>query len=530
MPALTITTLPALLNAAVAETPEREVLVFPTERLTYAELSSRVRVTAKALIALGVKEGDHVGVLMHNCSDSVSLLFAITSVGATSVPFNTRNRASEVAHVVTDADIHLVFTSTLSSEAADLPSRLGEGLALIEGEYPIRVIVLDSDHEGGIANAPEVIDLASSVSDDEFEKRYATISGELAAIMLYTSGTTSMPKGCPLLNRQLVSISGQLGEAWGTRDADRAWDALPLFHASSILPLLAMIAVRGTFISQSHFEAAETIQVLRREKATMAWPAFGTIWMEIVAHPTFTPDVVSGVRAAMTVAQPETIHKMEALAPGVALMSCYGITEGLGVPIMVRYDDDAFTRTETAGLPFDGIEAEIRDAETHLQLPAGQRGVLWLRGENVFSGYWNDPEKTAEAFDADGWFNTGDLCSKDAKGYFYYHGRFKDMLKVGGENVAAVEIEAFLSTHPSVKLAQVVGVPDEKYGEIPVAFIELIDGSSATMEEIIQFCDGSIASFKIPRHVRFVTEWPMSATKVRKGELQDAITLELGLA
>jgi fatty-acyl-CoA synthase len=530
MSATSPTTLPALLNAAAAERPEREVLVFPTERLTYAELTARVKVAAKALIALGVQRGDHVGVLMHNCSDSVALLFAITSIGATSVPFNTRNRAAEVAHVVTDAGIHLVFTSTLASEAADLPSRLAEGLALAPADYPVRVIVLDSDREGGVASAPEVADLASSISDEEYEARYAEIDGELPAIMLYTSGTTSMPKGCPMLNRQLVSISGQLGEAWGTRDADRAWDALPLFHASSILPLLAMIAVRGTFISQSHFEAAGTIEILKQEKATMAWPAFGTIWMEIVAHPTFTPDVIAGVRAAMTVAPPETIHKMEALGPGVALMSCYGITEGLGVPIMVRYDDDEFTRTETAGLPFDGIAAEVRDAETGVRQPAGERGVLWLKGENVFSGYWNDPEKTAESFDADGWFNTGDLSSQDAKGYFYYHGRFKDMLKVGGENVAAVEIEAYLSTHPSVKLAQVVGVPDEKYGEVPVAFIELIEGTNATTDEILEYCQGSIASFKIPRHVRFVTEWPMSATKVRKGELQDAIVLELGLA
>ncbi len=520
-------TLIALLRRAAAAHPDRDILVFPDERVSYAEFLGRVEIAQRALVGLGVRPGDNVGVLMQNCPDHLVLLFAVSSLGAVEVPINTRNRASELAHVVADSGMRLVFTSTLGQEIADLPGRLAEGLAALPDAAGVRVVQLEGGPGRGLVSSAEVAAAADAGDPATAREWEDALTGEADAIMIYTSGTTSFAKGCPLRNGQLLSISRQTGERWGTRDGDRAWDALPFFHMSSILPFLACVHVAGTFISGPVFAAAEAIRMMREEHATLAWPAFGTVWQEILTHPSFTADAVSEVRSALAVAPPETTRMMERSAPHIALLSCYGITEGLGVPVMVRFDDDRETRTGTGGLPFEGIEVEIRDPETRAPLPAGERGSIWLRGENVFHGYWNDPVRTAEAFDDDGWFDTGDLGDMDERGVIRYLGRVKDMLKVGGENVAAIEIEEHLSTHPAVKLAAVVGAPDAKYGEIPVAYLELRAGATATEQEIIDFCRGAIASFKVPRHVRFVTEWPMSATKVRKVDLRDRIAAEL---
>ncbi len=523
----TRTTIGSLFESALAAAPDRDLLVFPDQRLTYAELAERVHLAQRALIGLGITPGEHVGVLMQNCPDHLALMIAISSIGAVDVPVNTRNRSAELAHVITDARMPLVITSTLGQDISDLPGRLSAGVAELATLAP-RIIVLDSGPGRGIVDSAELAAAAAGVDEAVVVARTTATTGEDVAVMLYTSGTTANPKGCPLRHRQLVSISSQVGQRWGTREGDTMWDALPYFHASSILPFLACLAVRGTFVSAVVFEPAETIRMLRDERPDLAWPAFGTVWQEILTHPTFTPDAVESIRAAMTVAPPETIHVMEQSAPTVALMSCYGITEGLGIPIMVRHDDDARTRTETGGLPFDGIEVQIRDPQTRVPLPPGERGSIWLRGENVFDGYWGEAAHNAEVFDDDGWFDTGDLGDMDERGTVTYRGRLKDMLKVGGENVAAVEIEACLSTHPAVKLAAVVGVPDEKYDEVPAAFLELRPGADATSEEVVAFCRERLAGFKVPRHVRFVTEWPMSATKIRKVDLQRQLTAELG--
>ena len=187
-------------------------------------------------------------------------------------------------------------------------------------------------------------------------------------------------------------------------------------------------------------------------------------------------------------------------------------------------------RSTTSGRPFRGIELQIRDPETGEEVPVPERGEIWCRGYSVFEGYYNDAVKTAECFDDDGWFNTGDIGRVDAEGRVGYLGRAKDMLKVGGENVAAVEIESYLQTHEAVAIAQVVGIPDERYVEVPAAIVELVPGAEIAESDLIAYCRGSIASFKVPRHVRFVQEWPTSATKIQKFRLQEQLCKELGLA
>jgi fatty-acyl-CoA synthase len=212
--------------------------------------------------------------------------------------------------------------------------------------------------------------------------------------------------------------------------------------------------------------------------------------------------------------------------PHAVQISAYGLTECGGVVAFNELDDTLEQRVTTQGRPFAGIEVCAQDPDRAV-LPAGERGEICVRGYCLFDGYYKDPEKTAASFDRDGWFHTGDLGTVDATGRVSYQGRIKDMLKVGGENVAAIEIESYLATHPAVSIAQVVGVPDAKYVEVPAAFLELKPGASVTEEEIVAFCRGAMASFKVPRYVRVVTEWPMSATKVQKFRLRDLIVDEL---
>jgi fatty-acyl-CoA synthase len=347
--------------------------------------------------------------------------------------------------------------------------------------------------------------------------------------MLYTSGTTAMPKGCPIKHWQIVSISTNIAERFGIVEGDRLWNSLPMFHASSLLPMLATFSKSSTFITMMHFTAEQSLQQLETENITLAWPAYTTIWQPILTHPDFDANKMPLLRGLLCVGPEESLAVMEKSFPQANIISCYGITECTGLPIMPHHTDTAAVRYGTCGLPMDGVEAEIRDPKTGNALPTGSRGALWLHGSYLIEGYWNDPVKTAESFDRNGWFNTGDLASLNAEGYVYFHGRLKDTLKVGGENVAAVEVEAFLTTHPAVKLAAVVGVPDSKYGEVPAAFVEYRPGQQSSEQELIEFCRQGLSGFKVPRHIRQVHEWPMSATKIKKDELRTPLLEELGI-
>jgi acyl-CoA synthetase (AMP-forming)/AMP-acid ligase II len=215
--------------------------------------------------------------------------------------------------------------------------------------------------------------------------------------------------------------------------------------------------------------------------------------------------------------------------PDAIQVGTFGMTETAGTVTTSQLTDSLTARTTRLGKPLPGLEVRIVDPDTGLEADTGKRGEVWVRGYSTLEGYYKDAEKTASAIDADGWYHTGDIGSLDAEGTMMFHGRIKDMLKVGGENVAAAEIEACLQRHPAVKLAQVVGIPDARYVEVPVAFVELKPGGQPTDAELIEHCRREIAGFKVPRHVRFVAEWPMSTSKIQKFRLRDGLMAELGL-
>ena len=234
------------------------------------------------------------------------------------------------------------------------------------------------------------------------------------------------------------------------------------------------------------------------------------------------------MRALLDTAPPATLREIGRRIPQAVVLTSYGLTEGGGVVAFSHLDDPERERTETGGRPFRGMEVRIADPDSDEDVPVGEVGQILVRGPGLFDGYNGDPARTAEVMRG-GWLHTGDLGRIDAEGRIAYVGRSKDMLKVGGENVAALEIEAFLGSHPDVKIVQVVGVPDDKYLEVPAAFVELDAGGTVTEDELLDYCRGRIAAFKVPRYVRFVTDWPMSATKIQKHRLREALLVELGL-
>lgn len=535
-------TLPELFANALHTTPDVDALVFPEKRLTYRQLDERVRVFARALMALGVEAGDTLGILMPNSTDNVATFIASTSIGALCIPINSRFKARELGHVITDSGMKVLLTSDIVAEHVDFSERLNQALPELVDLPPNQpldiqsapalknLVMLGNSHLPGMLDEDCFVSKAEEVSEQQLNERIAAVKPDMLAMMLYTSGTTAMPKGCPVNHDQIISVSLNIAERFGLKRGDRLWNALPMFHASSLLPLLAAFSKNATFISLMHFSADKALAQLEGEQVTLAWPAYNTIWQPILTHPEFSAEKIPNLRGLLCVGPPETLAVMEQSFPQAKIQSCYGITECSGLPIMPWSTDSAEVRYGTCGLPMDGVEVEIRDPDTSEPLPAGERGALWIRGRYVIKGYWNDPVKTAECFDSNGWFNTGDMGSVNPEGYVYFHGRLKDTLKVGGENVAAVEVEAFLTTHPAVKLAAVVGVPDDKYGEVPAAFVEYRDDIKASEKELIDFCKDGLSGFKVPRYVREVTEWPMSATKIKKVDLQAALLKELGIA
>ncbi len=539
-----VTTFGDLLVRGAALYGDADALVFPDHRHTYRSLVAAATRTGRSLLGLGVRPGDAVGILMPNCVDFVEVMFGATMIGAVVVPINARFKGRELAHVAENADLKVLVTSDIVDLHTDYVEILHgclPGLAAatgsavtdlaLGGARSLRCVVLLGDTSpAGMLDRAGFEARAERVDADEVHLHRSRVALRQTAMMLYTSGTTAMPKGCPLTHEALVRTSvTACSSRFELTSADRFWDPLPLFHMSAILPMIGCFHAGSVYVTLTHFDPAVAIAQLRDERCTVCFSTFPTITQALLNHPHWDSTEFARIRLMNNVAPPDALRAIHAKLPTAQHTSAYGLTECGGVVAFSNPTDPPDKRATACGTPFRGIEVEIRDMETAKVVGPDTRGEIWVRGYNLFEGYHNDPDKNAEAFDADGWFNTGDIGALDAAGRVSYLGRSKDMLKVGGENVAAVEIESWLQTHPAVAIAQVVAVPDEKYVEVPAAFVECKPGSTVTAEELIAHCRGEMASFKIPRHVRVVTEWPMSATKIQKFRLRDALVEELGL-
>lgn len=526
-----------LLRRTAERFPDNELLVFPERRVTYREFTDRVDTLARALRSTGIEPGDHVGIVGPNSIEYMVIVFAATSLGAVAVPVNARFKSEELGYVIGHADLKLLFTSDEIADFVDYPAILEETFGGLADRDPddlglaaapeLRSIVLRGASRPGFLSLDDMLARAERTDLAEVDVLRSRVRLRDAAVLMYTSGTTAKPKGCVLSHESLVRNGLGFAKAkFLMTEADRLWDPLPFFHMSVILPLTACISVGAAMIATRRFDPAEAIDALEQERATIAYPAFETIWQAVLTQPDFDRRDLGRLRIVMNVGTPQRLRQMQERVPWASQIAAFGCTEGSGTACYNHPDDPLEDRLNTAGTPFPGVQVKVVGPEGETLAP-NERGELCFKGYSVFEGYYKEPEKTAEVLTADGWFHTGDLGSVDEKNQVSYHGRIKDMLKIGGENVAAVEIEDYLATHPAVKIVAVVSAPDETYVEVAAAYIQLVPGTSVTPDEIVDFCRGKIASYKVPRYVRFVEDWPMSGTKIKKYELRQQITEEL---
>jgi acyl-CoA synthetase (AMP-forming)/AMP-acid ligase II len=517
-------------------------LVTPERRLTYADLCRRALERARSLMALGVNGGDHVALLLPTSAEFLEWLFGIALAGAVPVPVNPRYRGTELHYLVENSDAVAVVTTGRIAEGLDLFGRLIEGLGplrqdpsgsrLTMPDLPkLRHVVHLGDAPSGSVSLADLEGLACAVTRHAVADRRARVRIRDIGLLLYTSGTTSNPKGCMLSHEALVRNGMELARRYQMTERDCFWSPLPLVHIAGIMPIIATTATGARYVTTPVFDAGVALRQMAEEQVTINYASLTPIMADLINHPAFASTDFSRLRIMNSSfgLQPETIRAaLRKAMPRTIHVSTYGMSESAGTATTSRLDDPEDIRLTRSGSPLPGMAVRIVD-EDGRDLPPGEQGQILLSGYGIADGYYKDPEKTAATI-RDGWLHTGDLGSLDAGGYLKFQDRLKDMLKVGGENVAALEIETFIGSHPAVKLCQVVGVPHERLVEVPAAFVELRPGMSATERNIIAHCAGRIASFKTPRYVRFVQEWPLSASKIQKFKLRNSLVAELGIS
>lgn len=504
-----INTVIDLLDARARDTPDAPAVSFPAGQATYAEVAAASRVAARQLYAGGVAPGDRVGILLREASLAfVTIGLGILRLGAICVPINARSKSHELGYVIGHSGLSLIFTEAMFEPL------------LADAHYGQRVRIVRTGDRG-------FTETASSADPAELDAIESTVSAHTPSLLLYTSGTTASPKGCLHTHATMLASGRNTASRLELTPADRYWTALAMFHVGGWQVLMANLSAGSCFSHPGVVEPTRTLDQLERERVTVAMPAFELIWLGVLGHERFPDADLSALRTVMNVGVPERMAQMQAMVPQAVQISMIGMTECFGSICIGAQDDSEQSRTHTCGRPLPGMEVMIIDPDGE-PCPPDCPGELLFRGVSRFAEYYRDPAATAATIDTDGWVHTGDLAVQDADGCVAFVSRLKDMLKVGGENASAAEIEGFLITHPAVATAAVVAAPDARYGEVAAAFVQIVPGAAVTESELVAFCTGRIASFKVPRYIRFVDEYPVTASaKIQKYVLREQIRAEL---
>ena len=532
------TTLADLLDREAARN-DGEALVLPDERITFPGLAARALGIAQALRALGVGRGDNVGIMLPNSVEYMAVLFGIAKLGAIPVPINLRFKEVELGHLITNADLLVLLTTDRGRDFVDYAELLGRALPGLASDDPAdlhldaaprlrQVVMLGDDAPPGFLPPT-----ASTGRGQRRSGRDRPSAGTGAHLRRGDDhvhvGHHHSAQGAMLTHEGLTRMAGLVAATrYELRREDSFWTPLPMFHIGGMIGMLACVSAGCRCCHVGAMDGARALDQIERERVAVAFPTFEQLWLPVITQPRLPEADLSALRLVQcTGFSPRLLALHREYLPHVTQIAASGLTEATSYTSMNRASDDEESRLYTHGRPLPGVELRVVDPETGADVAAGEPGELLVGGFGRFAGYYGDPEATADAIDADGWLHTGDLGVIDAQGRHTFVGRIKDMLKVGGENVAAAEIEDHLGGHPAVALAQVVAAPDARYGEVPAAFVELVQGASVDEDELIAFCIGRIATFKVPRYVRVVTEWPMSGTKIRKVDLRLHIAREL---
>jgi len=530
-PALEPWTLGGLLDRQAAAYGDRPALIFDSFGVTwsYAELRERADHVARALIGWGVAAGDRVAVLSPNAPEWVLLEYALAKAGAVLVTVNPALRAAELDYLLRQSRASALVTVT-EYRGHDV----GAAVAKIAGGLPDlhRIALFGDGTLPGAATWAEVLKMADGVPADTLAARQAAVRAEDVAQIQYTSGTTGAPKGAMLTHHSTVNNARLMVDRAGFRPDDRLVSAMPFFHtAGCVCNVMGMLAAGGCLVAMESFDASAMLDQIERHRGTVT-NAVPTMLIRMLEDPGFAARDLSSWRIAFTGGTdiPASVMRRLREEVGAEPMIIMGMTECS--PIITQTDpaDDFETRIATAGTPLPHTEIRVVSPDTGKVVAIGETGELQIRGYLTTAGYFDMPEKTAEALSPDGWLRSGDLAVVDDSRHVRIVGRIKDMLIRGGENIYPAEIEAFLLTHPDVSDAQVVGVPDPEMGEEVFAFVIPRPGTAPEPEALRSFCRTGLARHKLPRFVEIVEAFPMTPNgKVRKVDLREiAVRLTSG--
>ena len=517
------------LASTVAQFGDREALVdVPTgRRWTYRQLADDVESVALALLALGINKGDRVGIWAPNLPEWVLVQFATARIGAILVNINPAYRSHELDYVLKQAGIRTLIAAE-SFKTSDYRGMVDE----VRGDCPD---LIDTVYIG-TSGWDEFIGGGVDVDPQQLTDREAALAFDDPINIQYTSGTTGFPKGATLSHHNILNNGYFVARGLLWSENDRVVVPVPFYHCFGMVMGNLGAVTHGAciIIPGPGFEPAATLRAAAAEKATVLY-GVPTMFIAELGDPTFADHDLSSLRTGVMAGSPCPVEVMKRVIAEMGMTEvtiCYGMTETSPVSTQTRADDDLERRVSTVGAVHPHLEVKIIDPATGLVVPRNTPGEFCTRGYSVMLGYWNMPDRTAESIDAARWMHTGDLAVMDDDGYLSIVGRIKDMVIRGGENVYPREVEEFLYTHPDIVDAQVIGVPDVKYGEELMVWIRVRDGAPAiTAESLREFCNGKLAHYKIPRYVKIVDAFPMTVTgKVRKVEMREVSVAELGLS
>ena len=524
------------------ETPDKDFIVYPDRnlRFSYADFNIRVDNLAKALLHIGMRPDDKLGIFANNVPDWLTFMFASAKIGVVLVTINTNYKTHELDYLVKNSDIKALCLvngwrdSDYVQMIYELVPELKESQRgyLQSEKFPFlkNVIFIGQEKHRGMFNTAELILLGSQLDDQLFNDIKSTVSCHDVVNMQYTSGTTGFPKGVMLTHYNILNNGFATGQCMNYTADDRLCVCVPLFHCfGCVLALCAIITHGATMVMVENFDPLVVLASVQKEKCTALY-GVPTMFIAELNHPMFSMFDLSSLRTGIMAGAPcpiETMNEVMIKMNMSELIIVYGLTESSPGMTATRSHDAPNIRSTTVGKAYPAVEVKVANPETGEELKPDEQGELCCRGYNVMKGYYKNPDATTKAIDGNGWLHSGDLGVMDEHGYFKVTGRIKDMIIRGGENIYPREIENFLYTMPQIQAIEVVGVPSPKYGEEVGAFIKRRPGVELHEEDVIDFCRGKISRYKIPKYIFFVDEFPMTASgKIQKYKLRE-LSLEL---